>query len=890
MSIALRLYRLALKMLPKALARKHEQAMLDLFTAELARARAKGRWGWMVTVVKGTWDALARGLYERWQGADTSGGERSVARFNERNSSGRLTHLIDESWRDLKHAVRLLRRSPRFTVTALTLIVLGIGTTTAIFSIAYPVLVRPLPYPESGRLVFVTENEAPGIAWPNFEDWRDRASSFDGLAGSIADAVQLTTAETPRRFPSRNVTSSFFRVLGVPAFRGRLFEDSDALPDAAPTVVVSHAFWTAELAGGPAAIGQTISVNRRPYTVIGVLPPGFRYMAPADVYLLLEPRVATNFRGMQSPNTHTTLLGVGRLKTEVSVAAASSELQAITDAVGTDAHDVSLAPLADHMLASMKPTLTVISGAVALLLLIACVNLASLLLNKSASRAKELSVRAAIGGGRSSLIRQLLLEHALLIAIGGVLGALAGSAILTALVGLAPSDMPRLDEVRLDLWVLTWTTLFSSGCAFVFGVVPALKASKAGGGALVARSGHGSTPDASRLRRGLVVTEVAVATVLLSAAGLMVHSMLRLARVDTGFDPHGVQSVMFSLCCPEWPDARKQVFYDEAVERLSAVPGVESAAITYSLPILGSNLWGVFTIAGKPEGYWESVTEFPNAGIAPVSPGLFETLGIPLVRGRTFDRSDTPESLPVAIVNSSLAQASWPNEDPIGQQVRLGYPSSPNGPWRTVVGVVGDVKQHGVDQETPRQLYTPIAQQPRTEAFAVVRTQVPVPSATLAAAIHDIDRSVPVYNDRTVDQVMREASSRRRVAMVVLSVFGGVAVLLAAIGLYGVVAQGVAGRRREIGIRMSLGASRHQVVGMFLRSGVLAIAQGLALGLGASLLLSESLQSLVFGVTTTDARTLGFVALLLMGVALSACWLPARAAARVDPLEAMRVE
>jgi predicted permease len=370
----------------------------------------------------------------------------------------------------------------------------------------------------------------------------------------------------------------------------------------------------------------------------------------------------------------------------------------------------------------------------------------------------------------------------------------------------------------------------------------------------------------------------------------MVHSMLRLARVDAGFDTHNLQTFTLSLCCPEWPDARKQVFYDEVVERLGAVPGVESAAITYSLPMLGSNWWTVFTIAGKPEGYWDTVSEFPNSAIAPVSVGAFETLGIPLVRGRYFDRSDTPESSPVAIVNSSLAAAIWPNEDPIGKQVRLGYPANPVGPWRTIVGIVRDVKQHGVDQETPRQLYVPITQQPRTEVFAVARTQLPLPGSTLEAAIHELDRSIPVYNDRTVDQVMHEASSRRRIAMIVLSVFGGVAVLLAAIGLFGVIAQGVSERRQEIGIRVSLGATQRQVVRMFLRSGVFATVIGLALGLGGAMTVAGSLRSLVFGVTTTDPLTLGAVAALLIAVALTACYLPARSAARVDPVEAMRIE
>ncbi len=331
--------------------------------------------------------------------------------------------------------------------------------------------------------------------------------------------------------------------------------------------------------------------------MIGVLPPGFRYMTPADVYLLLEPQVAANYRGMQSRNTRTTLFAVGRLKPGVSITAARAEMQTIAEALaleygvtakGTDVH---LVALADRVVGDMAPTLTVLAGAVTLLLLIACVNLAGLLLNRSASRAHEFSIRAAIGGSRGALIRQLSIEQALLVLIGGVLGAVAGAAILTVLVSVAPREMPRLDEIRLDIVVLSWTTLFSCACAFLFGLVPAIKASGISGQELVVRSGRGSTRSATALRQALMLAEIAVAMVLLSGAALMVHTMIRLARVDPGFDPHNLQTVMFSLTGPQWSDARKQVFYDAVVDRLRAVPGVENAAVTYSLPTLGSNWW-----------------------------------------------------------------------------------------------------------------------------------------------------------------------------------------------------------------------------------------------------------------------------------------------------------
>jgi putative ABC transport system permease protein len=805
-----------------------------------------------------------------------------------------MKRLPSGVWYDVKHAARALGRAPRFTLTALTLILLGVGSATAIFSAAYAVLVRPLPYSDAGRLVFLAEKDGIGIAWPNFVDWRQRAASFDGLAGSLADAVLLTGGQFTRRLESRSVSSNFFHVLGTSAFRGRLFDARDARPDAAATAVVSHAFWIRELGGDPAAIGRPLSLSRQP-VVIGVLPPGFRYMTPADVYLLLEPQVAANYRGMLSRGTHTGLYAVGHLKPAVTITAARTEIETIAAALAAEHPDtnrvsgVQLLPLADRVVGDMAPMLAVLSGAVTLLLLITCVNLAGLLLNRSTRRAHEFGIRAAIGASRSRLVRQLLIEQTLLVAAGGVLGAAAGAAILTGLVSVAPRDFPRLDEIRLDLAVMGWTTTLSCACAFLFGIVPVLKASGVTGRHLFIRSGRGSTRAATTLRRALMTAEIAVATVLLTGSGLMVHTMLRLARVDPGFDPRNLQTVMFSLAGPAWPDARKQVFYDAVVERLRALPGVENAAITYSLPILGSNWWNVFTIPGQTPEYWASIGEAPNAGMAPVTAGYFETMRIPLRKGRYFGPSETPDSLPVAIVNESVARKYWPNEDPIGKQIRQGI-GNPYGPWRTIVGVVGDVKQEGVDREMSRQIYLPAVQQPRTTMFAVVRAARLPSTSVVEAAIHDLDRTIPVFNERSVDRVMREASSRRRIAMAVLSVFAGVAVLLAAIGLYGVIAQGVAERRREIGVRMALGATGGQIRRLFLHQGLIAAAVGIGCGVAGALAAARSLASLVFGIAATDPATLGAVAALLAGVTLLACYMPARAATLVDPSEALRSE
>ncbi|HEY7502392.1 MAG TPA: ABC transporter permease [Vicinamibacterales bacterium] len=803
---------------------------------------------------------------------------------------------LDAIWRDVRYAARTLRRSPRFTIAALTVLLLGIGSTTAIFSAAYAVLVRPLPYEDADRLVFLADQGGFVTAWPDFEDWRQRAKSFDGIAGSVPDAVIVRGDELPRRVDSRSVTANFFTVLGTMPFQGRLFGEPDARPDAAATAVLSHAFSIREFGSAPAAIGRTLSLNR-PYTVIGVLPPGFRYITAADVYLLLEPQVAANYRGMQGRGSRTNLTAVGRLKSGVDVTVARAEVQSIVAALALEypmtnkGRGLYLVPLADRVVGGIAPTLTVLAGGVALLLLIACVNFASLLLNRSASRTHEFGVRAAIGGSRWSLIRQLLVEHSLLVSSGGILGAFAGAAILSGLVSVAPPDTPRLDEIRLDVAVLAITTLFSCACAFLFGVLPALKGI-AGGHEIAVRTGRGSTRQNSRLRRSLLVGEVAVATVLLSGAGLMVNTMVRLSRVDPGFDPRNLQTVMFSLGGAAWPDPRKQAFFSEVVERLRAVPGVENAAITYSLPIVGSNWWNWFTIAGRPIAPSAVMMDLPSAGMVPVSTGYFETLKIPVIKGRSFNRSDTPDSEPVAIINTSLVRLYFRDEDPIGKQIRLAgsRPSEGYGPWRTIVGVVGDVKQHGLDQDTPQQIFMPIVQQTRSIVVAVARTRGTVATAAIESAIRDLDRSVPLYNDRTVDHVMREATSRRRMATIVLSVFAAAAVLLAAIGLYGVIAQSVTERRQEIGVRMALGATSDQVLALFLRQGLVVVAVGVVCGLLGAAAAARSLASLVFGVTAKDPATLGIVAMLLSVVTLVASYVPARSATRVDPSEALRSE
>ena len=808
------------------------------------------------------------------------------------------TRMLDDSWRDLRYAARLARRSPGFTLTVVTLLALAVGASSAIFSVAYAVLVRPLPYPDPARLVFITEAGA-GVAWPDFLDWRSRATVFDGLAASLSDPVFMKSDDGPLRLGARSVTANFFAVLGARPARGRLFTDADARLDAAPVAVVTYAFWRDKLGASPVAIGKTIALTKETYTVIGVLPPDFRYFTPADVFLLLEPQIALDdFHGMQSRGNHAALYAVGRLAKGATTAAAQAQMHAIAAALSRDypttnkGDDIPVLPLMDRVVGSAAPTLIVLAGAVTLLLLIGCINFASLLLNRAASRAHEFSVRAAIGGSRARLVRQLLIEQALLVAAGGLLGALVGAGMLAGIVHLAPADLPRLDEIHLDMRMLALTALAGSACAFACGIWPALQASGVRRRVLALRSGQHARASTSRMRRALMTAEIAVATVLLFGAGLMVRTMMHLSEVDPGFDPHDLQTVSFTLTGPAWSgpegDAKKDVFFDGVAERLRAIPGVESAALTYTLPLQCCNWWSQFSILGRPA---PAPGDFgPNAGMSPVTAGYFQTLEVPLLEGRYFDASDRPTSVPVAIVTKSVAQKYWPGQDPIGQQIRGGAPGNQYGPWRTVVGVVGDTKQLGLDQGSPQFIFMPLVQEPRSQLFAIVRTRSALSPATLAVAVRGADKSVSIFNDRTLDQVLSETTSRRRVAMLVLSVFGCVAVILAAIGLHGVIAQSISDRRHEIGIRMSLGATQGNVVGMFVRGGLVAAGAGLGAGMIAAVVVSRSLASMVFGLETTDPLTIAATVVLLAIIALFACYAPARAAARVDPATALRVD
>jgi putative ABC transport system permease protein len=546
-------------------------------------------------------------------------------------------------------------------------------------------------------------------------------------------------------------------------------------------------------------------------------------------------------------------------------------------------------PLTDRVVSDIRLTLLALFGAVGFLLLIACVNVANLLIARGAARQHELAVRAALGGGRRRLTGQLLVESMLVSGVGGLFGIGLAFVLLRALVAVAPEGTPRIESVQLDATALGFALAAAAVCGIVFGLFPAFQASGVEGQqALIRTRASGSSARTHRLRRTLMVIETALAIVLLTGAGLTMRTLQQITRLDSGFQPDHLLTLRVTLAGQEWTEARRRNFFDDFTAKIRAVPGVTKAALTYSLPIDGSQWNSVFVAADKPVAVR---AETPAAAFSPVGDGYFETLSMRVQRGRVFDTRDGAESPLVVVINESLARKIWPGEDPVGKQIKQGWMDTKT-PWREVVGVVGDVKFEGLTQDTPMQVYVPIAQNPVRSVAAVVRTAASPTAITpaLEQVVHDLDRDLPVYSIRTMDQILETSIAQQRMSMVVFAVFAGVALVLASIGLYGVVAHGVTERTHEIGVRMALGAERHHVLTLVVRQGLSMAVAGTAVGVLAAAGLSRLIESLLFQVKPTDPMTFGLVVAMLLGVAALACYIPAWRATRVDPTQALRAE
>ncbi|MHB1223780.1 MAG: ABC transporter permease [Gemmatimonadaceae bacterium] len=798
---------------------------------------------------------------------------------------------MDSLLHDLRFALRTLRRNIGFTVAAVLTLALGIGANAAIFGLVNGILLKPLPYADPDRLVMVwgryPDFGRTSTSLPDFRDWRDQATSFAGMAARHGTLFNLTGEGEPEQLRADRVTANFFETLGVRPFLGRDFRtEEERIGGDDDVVVLSHAFWQRRFAGDRAMVGQPIQLSGRPYTVIGVAPEGFSF--GPDVDLWAPARVDT------TANRRSEYLTVfGRLEPGVPLQRAQAEMAAVLARLAEQYPETNgrlqseVIGLRDDVVGGARSALFLFAGAVGLVLLIACANVANLLLARASSRSREIAVRMAIGAGRGRLMRQIITESVLLALLGAGVGLLIAVWGIEALRVAGDGLLPRMGEVRVDGAVVLFSVIVACVTGVVFGFAPAMRLS---GGAMHAALKEGargaSAGAAGRLRNGLVLGEVAVALLLLVGAGLLMRSFQRLTEVDVGFDARGVLTYELLLPRARFPEpAQLPQFYDRLLESSRALPGVQAAAVADGVPMGGAG-YITFAIEGR--------TPPPDAGedLQPfaVSPEHFAALGIPLRSGRLFTTGDAGDAPDVVVINEEMARRFFDGRDPVGRRITFGDPADTAATWRTVVGVVGNVAQEGVTAAPYPQLYLPIAQNPSRAVVVELRTAGD-PMALAAAArqvVRSMDAELPVTEMRTMEDRVAADLARPRINVVLIGIFAGVALLLAAVGIYGVISYTVVQRTREIGIRMALGANTEDVRRLVVRQGMTPVLGGIGIGLVAAVVASRLLRSLVYGVSTTDPLTFVLVALFLAAVALLATYLPARHATRVQPVIALR--
>jgi putative ABC transport system permease protein len=807
--------------------------------------------------------------------------------------------FLDNLAQDVRYAVRSYVKAPSFAVAILATLALGIGASTAIFSMVNGILLRPLPLPDPDRLVYASEIQVNkksrpiSTSVPNYFDWRERVHAFETLALSNESAQTLTGIDQARRIRALRITGNFFRAIGVRPALGRDLTDADDRANAAPAVIVSDGFWKGTLGGDPSIVGRLLTLNQIAHTVVGVMPPGFEYLRPYDAFVSMAPIAGS--RSVLSRGNHNGFAAVGRLKHGVTLEEARRELTTIAAQLEREypatntGIGVLTVGLADRLVTNVRTTLLALFGAVGCLLLIACVNVASLLVARGAARQHELAVRAALGGGRLRLMRQLLVDSTMISAAGGLLGVVFATWLLRLLVAAAPEGTPRIGDVHIDGAAVLFASAAAAVCGIVFGAFPAFQAAGTHGQqALVRGRAMGFAARSHHVRRGLIVVETALAIVLLIGAGLMIRTVQQLIGVDTGFRPDHVLTTRFTLLGTQWTEDRRQAFYPDFIARIRAIPGVTNAALTMALPIDGSQWNSIFIVADKPVPIR---SQLPSAAFTPVSEGFFETMGIRLLRGRLLGGADTPTSSPTIVVNETLAKALWPGEEAVGKHLKQGWPEDKT-PWREVVGVVADVKFNGLANDTPLQVYLPLTQESSSFLIMAARTAVEPMSivAALEAVAREVNKDMPLFLTATMDQVLETSIAQQRLSLIVMVTFAFVALTLASVGLYGVIAHAVTERTHEIGVRMALGAEARHLLGLIVRQGLTTTIIGVAIGVAGALALSRWIQDLLFGVRANDPATFAAVVATLLAVALVACYVPAWRATRVDPTTALRSE
>jgi predicted permease len=809
---------------------------------------------------------------------------------------------------DLRYAVRGLRRSPGFTLAAVLSLAIGIGANTAIFSVANALLFRPLPYRNADRLAILW-NRSPGLDIA--QDWFSPAQYFDirnsqafeQVAIAIGGFYNLTGAGEPERVGATRVSSNLLPMLGAHAELGRLFAPEEDSPGHAPAVVLTHAMWARRFGSDPRIVGRSIQINGEPYQVAGVLQADFtlpREVLPTlygtdqtDILLTLplSARAPMN-RGQEDYNV------LARLRPNVTVRQAQAQMDALTARLRRDHADdypanggltFSIVPLLDQVVGNVRQMLIVLLAAVGFVLAIACANVANLMLSRAVGRQQEMSLRTALGAGRGRIVRQLLTESVLLAATGGALGVVLAGWSIHAVRTYGAGSVPRLNSIRIDPEALLFTLLVSAACGLFFGLVPALRLSNLDLNTTLKSAGRGAAvwTRGNSMRRLLVIGELALSVVLLIGAGLLIRSFARLQMVPRGFNPRHVLTFDLTMAGPKYAD-RQVVLgtYREIWRHLEGLPGVTAVGGVTSIPLSDAFAWTPITIEGRVPRAGE---RFINADERVVAGHYFEAMQIPLRRGRLFNDQDTLDKPMVVIVDERMAQQYWPNQDPIGKRIHMVQRRSAD-PWQTVIGVVGRIKHESLQDDPRIAFYLSHTQSPSRPLTVVMRaTQDPAGlTASARREIHSVDPDLPLYSVRTMEQRVENSLAQRNFFKLLLVLFAGLALVLATVGIYGVMAYLVSQGMRELGIRIALGATPHDILTLVMRQGAALAFAGLCLGLTGALLLTRLMRSLLFGVAATDALTFGATALLLAAIALTASLIPARRAARIDPMISLR--
>ena len=821
---------------------------------------------------------------------------------------------MQKIWQDLRYGTRMLLKNPGITFVVILALALGIGANTAIFSVVDAVLLRPLPYPESDRLVFLNETtktmDEISVAYPNFVDWRNQNHVFENIGVYNRSSYNLTGVGEAERIVTGQVSADMFAALRVTPALGRLFTNDEDKPGASPVVVLSYPLWQRRFGGQASILNQPLTLNGKSYTVIGIMPPDFRFPSRAEMWVPVGQ--LSGAPDWQLRGNHPGLYGVARLKPGVSFAQAKAEMDLIAANLANQYNEsnagngIGVRPLLEVFVGDIRRALWVLFAAVAFVLLIACANIANLLLARAQSRQKEMAIRSAMGAGRWRIARQLLTESVLLALIGGTIGMLIAQWGIRLILYISPAAIPRSTEISLNWRVL----IFTIGLAFVtgilFGLVPALQAGVVDVHETLKETGRG-TSGRHWLRSSLVVVEVATTLVLLIGAGLMIRSFYRLQKVNPGFSYEHLTSFSVSLPDKKYTTAeQREQFYGQLLEKVRALPGVEATAAATGLP-LGNNGWQTgFVVDGRPRPPRDQT---PLMEACLVTPDYFRAMNIPLKRGRYFTDQDNRSwiagkdlsqleeverdvaGMNAIIIDEEFARRYWPNEDAVGKRIAMGNEKHPM--FLTVLGVVGRVKMEGLSQDSKRvQGYFAFAQNPSSDMTVILKAAGD-PNQLIAAVrqqVKTVDPDQPIYSIRTMDEIRAESVAPERLNLTLLSIFAGIALVLAIVGIYGVMSYSITQRTHEIGIRMAIGAQPRDVFKMVIGQGMMLALIGVGIGLVGAFGLTRLMTTMLFGVEPTDPATFAAIAVLLTGVALVACYVPGRRATKVDPVVSLRYE